>query len=236
MTDAFFALHSGLDREGPGEPADVAWAAAIAGIAPYARICDAGCGAGGDIAALLAAAPEGRVTAVDKHKPFIDDVLGRFGDDPRVTAYVGDMAKLKGPFDFIWSAGAVYFLGIEKALNCWRPALEKGGAVAFSEPCLFTDDPSPRALGFWGGYVRLTDADGIAAQVEDAGYEVLDARRLADTAWRAYYGPMRARISAMRPGADEATTVVLDEHEAEIANWEAVHEETGYLLSVVRPQ
>ena len=90
------------------------------------------------------------MTALDKHRAFVDDVLVQFGDNPRVTAYKGDMAKLKGPFDFIWCAGAVYFLGIRKALRAWRPALTRGGAVAFSQPALLVADPSEAARVFWG--------------------------------------------------------------------------------------
>ena len=29
MSDAFFTLYQGLDREGPGEPGDVAWVAGL---------------------------------------------------------------------------------------------------------------------------------------------------------------------------------------------------------------
>ena len=32
MNDAFFTLHDGLDREGPGLAEDVAWAVALAGV------------------------------------------------------------------------------------------------------------------------------------------------------------------------------------------------------------
>ncbi|KMW57525.1 Methyltransferase type 12 [Candidatus Rhodobacter oscarellae] len=149
MTSAFFTLHQGLIREGPGEAADVAWAAEMAGLGRDARICDVACGPGADIPALLQAAPEGKVTAVDAHKPFIEELNMRVGADKRVVPYVGKMDKLKGPFDLIWCAGAVYFIGIEKALGAWRYALAKGGHVAFSEPCFFTDAPSQgaRVLG-----------------------------------------------------------------------------------------
>lgn len=234
MSDAFFTLYQGLDREGPGEPADVAWACAVAGLAPDARICDAGCGSGADVPALLAAAPEGRVTAVDSHKPFIDALLIRVDADPRVTAYKGNMAKLKGPFDLIWSAGALYFLGVEAGLRAWRPALAKGGTVAFSEPCFFTDTPSEAAQVFWEGYAA-TDAVGIDAQVRAAGYETVATRRLSDAAWQAYHDPLGARIAALRPGADEALRAVLDATQAEIDTFARVRGETGYLLSVVRP-
>jgi trans-aconitate methyltransferase len=198
-------------------------------------MCDAGCGSGADVPALLSVAPHGRITAVDSHKPFIDELLVRVGTDPRVTAYKGNMAKLKGPFDLIWSAGALYFLGVRKGLKAWRPALAKGGVVAFSEPCLFTDTPSDSARAFWGDLPELGGADSIADRVASAGYETLATRRLSDAAWRAYFGPLQARIDALRPDADDELRAVLDAAQDEIDRYASVKDETGYLLSVVRP-
>jgi len=234
MSDPFYTLYQGLEREGPGEPADVAWAAQVLDLPRDARICDAGCGSGADVPALLAAAPEGHVTAIDNHRPFIDELLVRMLGEPRVMAYKGNMAKLKGPYDLIWSAGAMYFLGVNKGLTVWRPALSKGGAVAFTEPCFFTDTPSEAARVFWEGYETGTAAQ-IAAHVRAAGFETLATRRVSDAAWESYYTPLEARIAQLRPTADEALTAVLDASTAEIAIWRAVKAETGYLLSVVRP-
>ena len=235
MKDEFFTLHQGLDREGPGEPAGVTWAAEILNLSHDARICDAGCGPGADIPSLLEAAPEGHVTAVDSHKPFIDELLERAGDDPRLTAYAGDMAKVKGPFDLIWCMGALYFLGIERGLRSWRPALANGGGVAFSEPCFFASAPSEAARAFWGLDTPVTDAAGIAAQVEAAGYETVATRRLPDTAWDAYYIPMESRIAELKPTAGKALKAVLEEGRAEIDTWRSVKGETGYLLCLARP-
>jgi len=200
-SDAFFTLHADLPREGPGETADVAWAAEVAGLPPDARILDAACGPGGDIGALLRAAPQGHVTAIDLHAPFVDGVRSRWGSDPRVAPLTGDMTAPEGPFDLIWCAGAVYFLGIEAALCAWVPRLAPAGLIAFSEPCLFTDTPSEGAIDFWDGYARLTDEAGIAAQVTAAGFETLATRRIGDIAWESYYRPMEARIAQHAVGA-----------------------------------
>lgn len=231
---AFFTLHQGLEREGPGEPADIAWVADLVDLAPNARICDAACGPGADVLTWLNHAPEGHVTAIDAHKPFIDELHGRIGPHPQVTAYVGNMAKLKGPFDLIWCAGAVYFLGIEKALNAWRPCLTKGGAIAFSEPCFFVDQPSDAALAYWEDYATMGEA-GIRSRIRAAGYEVVDTRRISDAAWQIYHSTMQTRIDALRDGAGAELSVVLDLGQQEIDMWQAVKHETGYLLCVVRP-
>jgi len=234
MSDAFFKQYEGLERLGPGEAADVEWAAGLAGLKPNGQVCDAGCGTGGDVPALLAVVPDGHVTAIEAHAPFIDNLVTRLGTRKRLTALTGDMAQPGGPFDLIWSAGALYFLGIEDGLKGWRSSLAPGGAVAFSEPCLFTDTPSQAALDFWDGY-PVTDVAGIAAQVTAAGYETLEGKPVSDTAWENYFTPLEARVAELRVGADEVMNAVLDATEAEIAGWRAVRRETGYLLSVVRP-
>ena len=234
MSNPFFLMHSGLDREGPGSREDIQWVAEKTALARDARICDAGCGPGGDISGLLAVAPEGKITAVDSHRPFIDELNMRVGADSRVMAYVGNMAKLKGPFDLIWCAGAVYFLGINAALNAWRYALAKGGFVAFSEPCLFRPPASQDVRDYWDGYAVKT-AEEIDEQVVSAGYETVDSRRIGHAAWAAYYDPLQQRITQLRTDADEELNAVLDEGQREIDLWDKVRDDTGYLLSIVRP-
>ena len=138
-------------------------------------------------------------------------------------------------FDLIWSAGALYFLGVTKGLMAWRPALAKGGVVAFSEPCFFNDHPSDKARAFWEGY-DTTDAEGIAAQIEAAGYSLLARKHVSDAAWESYYQPLQVRIDHLRPEADAALAAVLDAAQTEIDTWRAVKDETGYLLCVVQPE
>lgn len=232
--DAFFKLHDDLPREGPGTPEDVAWACAMGNVPDHARILDAGSGPGGDIAALLDVAPDGRVLAVEMHQGFVDTVARRFEGDKRVTAKHGSMMREKGPFDLIWSAGAVYFVGVAEALNTWRKALAPEGVVAFSEPCLFRPAPDEAVKTLFEGLLPDEEA-GICAKVEAAGFEVLGTRRVSDAGWEAYYQPMEARIRDLRTGADEALNAVLNDAEAEIAVWRKHREDFGYLLVVAKP-
>ncbi len=232
---AFFTLHRDLPREGPGEAADVAWAAEGAGLKPNAQIADIACGPGGDIGALLAAAPVGHVTALDKTAHFVDAARKAWGDDPRTTILKADMARVMNSYDMIWCAGAVYFLGVTEALRKWRKSLRPDGVVVFSEACWFTDTPSPRSRGIWAEYPSMSDAKGIAARVAAAGYDVVATRRLSDQAWEEYYTPLDARIAHLRPGADAALSAVLDEAEAEAAVWRAHRDDFGYLLTIARP-
>ena len=234
---AFFTLHSDLPREGPGEAADVAWAAAKVGLKPNAIIADVASGPGGDIAALLEAAPQGHVTAVDKTAQYVEAARARWMDAPRVTVLKADMARVMNEYDLIWCAGAVYFLGIREALRAWRRSLRPGGAIVFSELCWFTDTPADAAQQFWATqHPDMTDEAGIAARIDAAGYTVLGTRRLSDQAWEDYFGPIDARIAQLRDGADDALTAVLDEAEEEAAIWRAHRDQFGYLLSIVQPK
>lgn len=233
--DAFFRVHEGLPREGPGLPADVEWAARIARTPADASVLDAACGPGADISALLHAAPHGRVLAVEQHPPFVEQGRARHEADARVTIEHGDMADVIGPFDLIWCAGAIYFLGVTEALRRWRPTLSPGGAVAFSTSCWFTDSPSEPTRSFWAaeGEAGMTDAAGIARQVAAAGFETVDTRVLTPAAWEAYHGPIEERLDDVRDDPSMAEVVAATEQE--IAVCRDFADEAGYLLSVVRP-
>lgn len=232
---AFFQLHRDLPREGPGTPEDIRWAAERAGTPPNAHIADVGCGPGADIGTLLEVAPKGQVTALDKVPHFVAAARAAWRDDARVTILQADMARIINAYDLIWCAGAVYFLGVTEALSAWRKALNRGGAVAFTEACWFTDDRSARAQALWEQYPQMTDAAGIKARIAAAGYEVLETRPVPDSGWEAYFEPMEARIAMLRPNADAALMVEIELQEEEIACWRAHRDEFGYLLCVVRP-
>jgi len=241
---AFFTLHRDLPREGPGERGDVAWAAQICGLRPDARICDAACGPGADIPALLFAAPKARITGFDLHQPFVDDATARFAGDDRVAIRQARLIAMQdglpdpadlGPFDLIWCAGAAYFHGITECLTAWRAALAPGGSVAFSDAVYLTDAPSDPVRANWAEYPAMTDAAGVDARVRAAGFETVATRALSDAAWEGYYGPVERRIADLKPGADADLQSVLAEAETEARIWREHRDEFGYLLSVVRP-
>lgn len=237
MNNAFFELYGALDREGPGDRESLDWALSVARPAPNAVVLDAGCGSGADVPGLLAHVPRGRVVAIDLHPPFIDRVRAAHDGDPRVRAEVADMANPPGgPFDLIWSAGAIYFLGVTKGLQAWRHHLSPGGRVAFSEVAWIVDAPSGSARAFWGTeYPDITDRAGVSRQVEAAGFRVLSDQWLPAQAWEAYYGRLEARAHGLRPGADAELIKVLDMTEREIAIWRTHGGEFGYLLVVAEP-
>lgn len=232
----FFILHSGLLREGPGDRETVDWSISQIDLPKDAAICDAGCGAGADIEALLDHAPDGTLDAVDTHAPFLLAIQERLGDDPRVTLFHDNFALIKGPYDLIWSAGAIYFLGVTVALQQWKPALKPGGAVAFSQIYWKTDKPSEASRALWEEYGHMPYEAEVYDQVRQAGYRVIAAREFSDAAWEEYYTPLEARIAALRDGADPELGRVLDQEQIEIDTWRANKADYGYLQVVAVPE
>jgi len=233
--DAFFQVHRDLPREGPGHRDVLDRALALAEVPEGARVLDAGCGPGADIAGLLAHAPSGSVVAVDAHAPFIDQVIAWHGDDPRVQAQVGDMRDARGPFDLVWCAGALYFLGLHEGLRVLGGALAPGGVMAFSHPCFFVDEPSAAAVAFWAGEgVTITGMEAVHEAVRAAGLDLLGSFALGDDAWEAYYRPIEARIEELAAGAGPALAAVIEAERQEAAGWRRVKGETGYLQVVAR--
>jgi SAM-dependent methyltransferase len=236
MKNPFFQLHSDLPREAPGDRESLDWVFATGHVPRNAAILDAGCGPGADIEGLIANAPEGRVLAIDLHRSFIEAVDARWGDDPRVEARVGSMAEVEGPFDLVWAAGSLYFLGIEQGLRHFRAKLAPGGVVAFSELAWLVDDPSPALT--WElskEYPEIGGIETLKARIRAAGYDLCGLRVLDDAAWEAYYTPLEARIATLRPGADADLLQVLDAAAGEIALWRENRDQFGYALAVVRP-
>jgi len=222
-------LFKDLDRLGPGSAESLRWALDLAQTPNGAKILDAGCGTGADLGILQSAVPDGKITALDTAQTFIDVVRDRF---PRINAVVGDMlAPPDGPYDLIWSAGAVYTVGVEPALTAWRSHLRDGGRVAFSDLRLRTAKPPQPVVEFFtkeGG--ALSGAAALEMDVSNAGYRVLGARWVGTTGWASYYGPLEAHLDSV----DAAPELIAHLRE-EIALWRTHGVAYGYRIIVCEP-
>lgn len=234
--NSFFTLHADLPREGPGDRASLERALKLANIAKDGCVLDAACGPGADIPLLLEYVPEGHVTALDKHGPFVEQVRAKFGDEHRLSIVQGNMASPTGSYDFIWCAGALYFLGIEAGLKAWRTALRPEGSIAFSELVWLSDQRPVEAVANCPDYPAMTDIEGVKKACVRAGYQVRDAQVLSDAGWECYYQPIEARIQKLREGdISPELQKVLNEEEAEITTWRKLRANFGYAIFLVEP-
>ncbi len=243
--EIFFAVHSGLPREGPGEEASTLRALAATGISGAARVLDIGCGPGLQTLQLARALPEAELTAVDAHEPFLEDLKARAlaaGLDDRVHAEPGDMRSLNftaGTFDLLWCEGAIYNMGVGPALEAWRPLLAEGGALAFTDAVWLQPEPPATLARWWqAGYTGMGSRAECLATVEAAGFRVLEQFVLPERAWwDDYYTPLESRLADLRDryADDEEALLALEPHQQEVdyyRRWSAFY---GYLFVVAKP-
>ncbi|HSA51622.1 MAG TPA: class I SAM-dependent methyltransferase [Yinghuangia sp.] len=242
VIDAFFALHRGLLRQGPGSDASTRHLLRLAGPLPSRpRILDAGCGPGGS-ALVLAAEADADLIAVDLHQPFLDELdaeARRRGLADRIRTLNCSMDQLPFPdghFTVIWAESSVYNIGFDRALRIWRRLLGPDGVLVVTEAEWTTATPSPEARAFWEGQYELRTADRNTAAADAAGYDVAARHPLPEADWwDSYYTPLAARCDAAdtgQPGMAEAVAMT----RAEIAMRAEHGGDYGYTGYVLRPR
>lgn len=217
--EIFLEVYESLPRQGPGNRACAAGAIGLCrGLPASPAVLDLGCGVGGQTLHLAELLP-GPIVAIDSHAPSIErlgNTLAERGLSGRVRALVGDMARLELPsesFDLIWSEGALYNIGIAKALSICLGLLRPGGYLAFTDAVWRKDNPPPgvKAL-FDQDYPDMGRVEDILSMLENGGFERIGHFTLPDEAWWIdFYMPMEQRIEELREkytGDAEAATIL----------------------------
>jgi ubiquinone/menaquinone biosynthesis C-methylase UbiE len=238
-------LHRGLDRQGPGDRDFVhTILRMLPSLPPKPRIADLGCGSGAS-ALQLAQHYQSMVKAVDASPVFIDELNVRVqqaGLEDLIIPICGDMATLpweKGSIDLLWSEGAAYNLGFQKALTLWRPLVAEGGIAVISEMSWFTDNAPGEAIAFWqNAYAEMGTESENATRAQEAGFSVLSTHRLPSQAWwKNYYDPLRERMQhfQLHPiDLSPTMQLVIDETEEEMRLFQAFSDFYGYTFYVLK--
>ncbi|MEU6878375.1 bifunctional class I SAM-dependent methyltransferase/N-acetyltransferase [Streptomyces sp. NPDC046712] len=237
---AFFTLHHGLPRQGPGSDSTTRRLLALCGPLPERpRVLDLGCGPGRS-ALLLAAEAGAEVTAVDLHEPFLEelrqtaDARGLGASVRTLNADMGALPFPDGSFDLVWAESSAYTLGFDTALREWRRLLAPGGTLALTECEWTVDAPSQEARAFWNRHYTLRTTAGNTAAAVEGGYRVLGVVPQPESDWDEYYGPLAERADAADPAAPGMAEALASTRE-EIAMRRDHGGEYGYTGYALRP-
>lgn len=237
---ALVELHRDLPRQGPG---DRQFALNLLKKLPRLpknpRIADLGCGTG--VAALmLAEFFKSSVKAVDASSIFINELKKQLINkslNQYIEPVCADMGTLDWPrasIDLLWSEGAAYNLGFNRALNIWRPFLSNSGVAVISEMSWFTDLVPEMVRSFW-----QTEYPGMGSEkqnltcAQELGFTEVFTERLPSKAWwENYYNPLRKRILKIEP-ATAVMQQVIDDIEMEMELFMKYSDYYGYTFYVL---
>jgi len=243
-SEVFFEVFEALPRQGPGNRACAVRALELCRDLPTPpAVLDLGCGVGCQTL-HLAELTSGSIVAVDSHAPSIERLKLTAADrglSKRVSPIVADMARLSLPpesFDLVWSEGALYNIGLEKALGICFGLLRPGGHLVFTDAVWRKEDPPPEVkAAFDQDYPTMGWAKDVLATSEKCGFALIDHFTLPDEAWwDDFYTPMEALIEDLRAryAADDDALAALDELATEPEMHRRFSEYYAYELFVLR--
>ncbi len=209
MSHPLFRLFEMVDRLGPGSPGDTIRAWSALAPPPKARVVEMGAGAGAATRVLLAHT-DAVMTAIDQHGPFLERLFAwarAQGVSDRLDTVVADMASPPvepASVDVVWSEGAAYAIGFERALKTWRPLLVEDGSLALSELVWRTECPPEAARTFFADeYPAMTHPKQCVAVARRCGYRVVDDFFVSAEGWESYYTPLLSQVDRFEAAAAE---------------------------------
>lgn len=206
MNELFYEIFSNLPRQGPGDKSSTLRAAkAVSNLPKNPAILDVGCGTGKQTLEL-ADYYKGKITAVDNHQPFLDELeekVKQSGLTDQLTCLNADMLKLpfkNDQFDLIWAEGSIFIIGFKEGLKSFRKLLKPAGTIALTEACWFKGNPPKELEDFWNSeYPEINTIENNLDIINSLGYKVIDHFALPDTAWLDdYYDPLEKRLKKLR--------------------------------------
>ena len=240
--NALIELHSGLERQGPGDSEFTKEIIeAIPELPSNPRIADIGCGAGAGTL-ILAKKYHSKIKAVDFSRKFLDQLMRRAkqeGLEKLIEPLECDMGNLDweaGSIDLLWSEGAAYNITFEGALNAWRPVIANNGIAVISEMNYFSNDfPEVVVQYMKNVYSGVKTESKNIELINSSGFEVFELRRLPEKAWwDNYYGPLQGKIKVLKGSSDQVMQEVIEEAEEEMQFFKEHLDEVGYTYYLMR--
>lgn len=206
MNELFYEIFSDLPRQGPGDKSSTIKAASLmANLPNNPIILDIGCGTGKQTLEL-ADHFGGKITAVDNHQPFLDELYSetkRRGLSNTISCLNADMLNPsfdENKYDLIWAEGSIFIIGFKEGLKSFNKLLKPGGYIALTEVSWFKGSPPKELEDFWNAeYPDINTIENNLEIIHSLGYKYVDHFKLPDSAWLDdYYNPLDKRLKYLR--------------------------------------
>lgn len=198
----FEAIFQGLERLGPNDEGDSLKALHFLPI-ESGNALEIGCGKG-VTTTFLAKNTAFNLTALDNDEYSLSCLKEKVKEnalDHRVTSICASMTALpfeRGQFDVLWAESCAYIMGVEHALNSWKPYLKSDGYLVISDLVWLTNNPDAEALEFWQqNYPDMATSEHRIKEMMKAGYEVIENFTQSEQSWRNYLEPLKKKITQL---------------------------------------
>lgn len=246
IPDIFFEIFNNLPRGGPGDNESTRKAFSLLNsLSERVNLLDVGCGPGMqtiELAKLIT----GEITALDNHQPFLDKLntqAKKEGLQNKIQTFNGSMFSMdfkKEQFDVIWSEGAVYIYGFEKALKDWRKFLKKEGYFTVSEIAWINPHPPEEIKEFFDQeYPPMKSNEENIEIIKENNYNLINSFILPDSSWwNYYYNPYEKQVSALKKKyhGNEEKISLLDSALIEIELFRKYSKYYGYVFYIMQNQ
>jgi len=243
--DLLIDLHKDNPRQGPGSDEATLQALRLAGLmdaSEYLRVADIGCGTGASTL-MLAENLNAEITAVDLFQDFLDVLdaeAAKRGLADNITTLAGSMESLAfedNSLDVIWAEGAIYNMGFEKGVACFRRFLKPEGILACSEITWLTKSRPEEIQKHWEAqYPEIAPASEKIRILEDHGFTLKGYFPLPQSCWiENYYAVLEGRFDDLvAKHESEAARALVEAEKAEIALYIKHHAHYSYGFYIAR--
>ncbi len=244
MDILYEVFNADLPRQGPGDNKSTKKAFSyLIELPSDPCILDVGCG-NGTQTLELARLTNGRILALDNHQPYLDELDKRIKTmnfSHRITTINQSMLDMKfddKKFDVIWSEGAAYFYGFEKALEDWQFFLKEKGYLVFSELCWFKENIPKEIYDYlMSEYPVMKSVEENITTINSKGLDLIFHFNIPESSWwDNYYIPLEKNIHKLhnKYQNDNETLELLELFSVEIEMFRKYSDYYGYTFFIMR--
>ena len=242
----FYYIFEQLPRVGPGNYESTKRAFDIVRqtkpLPEVPAILDIGCGTGLHTV-HLAELSGGRITALDRHRPFLDRLerhARKRGVSDRIECVIGDMGAMafgKRSFDLIWAEGSMFIIGVETALKLWKTFLKPGAMIAFTDLFWFKPGmPDELKVFFEQVSPGMMNREEAMRVIEACGYRLVGDFQIPESAWwDDFYSPMERVLTDSRVTHSDKpdALAMIDYFQTEIDMFRKYSNYYGYIFFIL---